>query len=468
MIFIFNCILSFFIIQVISIPLLNNNNNAKESITKLPPPDEDPFYQPPIGFEKEKEGTILKIREAPHPLVAFRQLPQNLKKVYQILYRTTDSFHQPIATVTTLIEPYHADPLKVISYQLAEDRATTLCAPSYIFQKDTQQDENHDTAFGLQVELLFIDALLQQGWFVNLPDYENAKSMFTVGKANAHAILDSLRAVLVSSTFQTNLLPNAQIQMVGYSGGAFSTAWAVQLHSTYAPELNIIGTSLGGIPVNIIDTLNMINNTPNSNYIFSSILGLSEQYEDFKNYIDQHMKPEKRKELDILKHQCSTTAFDNKNIDDYFDRPNALLDPIPIQILKENSLGEMTSQEENQKQPIINIPLFIYHSQQDQISPVENVKQLVSQWCSNGATIELLIDELSEHHTMAVTGAFSALSFLMDRFDQIPVSSVPSSPNGHCKQSSTLSTLVNSKAIGIFGTQFLDALTTFFNVPIGP
>lgn len=172
------------------------------------------------------------------------------------------------------------------------------------------------------------------------------------------------------------------------------------------------------------------------------------------------MKPEKRKELETMKQQCFTTAFNNKNLDDYFDRPNIMNDPIPSKILKENSLGNLNNV------PVTKIPLYIFHSQHDQISSLENVKNLVNQWCSEGAMIEFVIDEVSDHQILALTGASSAISFFIDRFHQIPLPS--SLSNRQCTQYTTISSLLSPKALGIFGTQLLDALTALLNLPIGP
>ena len=61
--------------------------------------------------------------------------------------------------------------------------------------------------------------------------------------------LDALRAALASP--QTGLAPNAQIGLVGYSGGAIATGWAAELAPTYAPDINarLVGAAMGGVLV---------------------------------------------------------------------------------------------------------------------------------------------------------------------------------------------------------------------------
>ncbi|CAO3641911.1 unnamed protein product [Cunninghamella echinulata] len=427
-----------------------------EPSTPLLPPDQDPFYQPPLGFEKEKEGTILKIRSSPHSLAAFSRLPQNVKQVHQILYRTTDALDQPIVTVTTLIEPHNADPSKLVSYQLAEDRPSILCSPSYILQND---DASNNSPWVMQAELLLIDTLLFHGWFVNVPDYEGPKSMFSVGKMNGQAILDAIRAVLASSP-TTNLFPSAKVQLWGYSGGAFVTGWAVQLKDTYAPDLNIVGAAMGGTPVNLHDTLNKVNGTPYSMYIFSSILGLSAQYEEFATYVNKVMKPEKRKQLSIMQEQCLSDAFSNERLEAYLMEPNISFtdDPLPKKYIDASSLGQY-------KAPTI--PLHLYHAANDDIVSFQQVKQLYTQWCTEeegnggGSSIELVKDQFSQHLMLGITGAESAIRFMMDRFDGQPL-------QYKCKERTAITSLLDSGAPIAFGTDLLSAFSALLGLPIGP
>ncbi|KMU83306.1 lipase 8 [Coccidioides immitis H538.4] len=93
-------------------------------------PEKDPFYIPPEGYEKAAPGEILRSREVPYPIAAFTTFRINLAGAYQLLYRSSDNFGKPTATVTTVLVPHKADYNKVVSYQVAEDAASINCAPS--------------------------------------------------------------------------------------------------------------------------------------------------------------------------------------------------------------------------------------------------------------------------------------------------------------------------------------------------
>src|SRR5437763_1366659 len=100
-----------------------------------PPPQSDPFYQPPAGFESTAPGTVLRSRQT--SIAAFALLPQKVQ-AWQLLYRTTDTQDKPQATVTTVLLPWGAKPDKsrpLVSYQVAEDSAAPQCAISYQLQQ---------------------------------------------------------------------------------------------------------------------------------------------------------------------------------------------------------------------------------------------------------------------------------------------------------------------------------------------
>ena len=65
-------------------------------------PSDDPFYDPPQGFQHAAPGTVLRSRDVE---VAFLGLIPQKFTATQLLYRTTDMHGQPEATVTTVIAP---------------------------------------------------------------------------------------------------------------------------------------------------------------------------------------------------------------------------------------------------------------------------------------------------------------------------------------------------------------------------
>lgn len=97
--------------------------------------------------------------------------------------------------------------------------------------------------------LLSKTELMSIGWVVTVADHEGPNSAFIAGRLSGRAILDSIRATKAFTTI--NLDPAVKTVMWGYSGGASAIGWAAALHSSYAPELNIVGAAHGGTPANL-------------------------------------------------------------------------------------------------------------------------------------------------------------------------------------------------------------------------
>ena len=201
-------------------------------------PIDDPFYDPPPGFQHATPGTVLRSRDVE---VAFLGLIPQKFTATQLLYRTTDMTGAPEATVTTVIAPAERGPEKVtpvVSYQCAIDAVTSRCFPSYALRRRA-------LAAGAiaQFEFFLISAVLAEGWAVSVPDHEGPHGAWGTPYEPGYRILDGLRAALSSE--QLGLSPSAPIGLWGYSGGGLATAWAAEMSGTYAPDLNIVGAVLG-------------------------------------------------------------------------------------------------------------------------------------------------------------------------------------------------------------------------------
>src|ERR1700742_3127224 len=98
-------------------------------------PRDDPFYQPPLGFQHAEPGTVLRTRDV--ELAFLGLIPQPVRAI-QLLYRTMDMNGQPEASVTTVIVPTELDPERpspLLSYQCAIDAISSRCFPSYALRR---------------------------------------------------------------------------------------------------------------------------------------------------------------------------------------------------------------------------------------------------------------------------------------------------------------------------------------------
>lgn len=411
-------------------------------------PQNDPFYTPASGYESSTPGTILRSRLVPNKLAAFSTFPQNIANAWQILYRTNDAAGNAQATVTTVIEPHNADSSKVLSYQVAEDSSYSACAPSYTLQQGAGL-----SGIVTQAELLFMDAALARGWYVVIPDYEGPQSSFTAGLQAGHATLDSIRAVLTSTNL-TNIQQNASVALWGYSGGALASGWAAELQPTYAPELNIIGAALGGTPVDLNATLTAVNKGPFVGLVPAGVLGLASQYPELNAYIESILIPSKKADFYKAQSQCLAAdilQFAFQDFNSYVNKTNFLNDPIAVKVLTENHMGKYVPKT----------PLFMYHAIHDEVVPYPPAQALYNQYCSQGASIEFVSDELSEHIILMIDGSADAILWLEDRFNGVPAKQ-------GCSARTAFTVAFDNGALPIFGSLIFGDLLALAGAPIGP
>ena len=374
-------------------------------------PSNDPFYQPPEGFEQSEPGTILRSRQFFGQLQAFNGFKEGIADSYQLLYRTTDSFGGAEATITTVLIPPNANPNTLLSYQMFEDSAHFDCAPSFALQQGAENPtENLDS------ENTFINAALERGWYISIADYEGRNAAFTAGVKAGHATLDAIRAVLNSSEI-TKIAPDAKTVMWGYSGGSIPTQFAAEQQASYAPDLSdsLLGATAGGIIANLSATLELIDNTGYAGLGIGGLKGFSQEYPQIEQYVKEHLKDEKKDSFNKAGTLCREPLekpFKNAHIFGFLDNENEILLEESLQpIFQANIMGKQTPR----------IPEFLYHSVNDEVSPIWAVENLVDTCCENGGRITFHKDMESEHAILSMTGAPVAIDWIQDRFDGVPV-----------------------------------------------
>lgn len=418
----------------------------KRAIT---PPTDDPFYVPPDGFEDTAPGTILRHRPVPFPIVDLAHI-LNLDASHQMLYRTTDSFGNAIATVTTLLVPYNADNSKLLSYQVAEDAAWMNCAPSYALQLSSILGGLGGSIVP-RAELLLMEAVLQQGWLVSTPDFEGPDAAFLANNLAGHAVLDGIRAVHASSDF-TGVAPDPGTVMWGYSGGSLATGFATELQPSYAPDLRIAGAALGGTVPNIMGAVPLTNESPNTGLVPPGVLGLSHEYPEVRNALSDILVPEKRETFMQAEQQClvaNILQFYGDNIFSYFENPDFIFSFDSI--TSANSMGHHAPQ----------IPLYIYKGAHDEVSAIGETNDLVQYYCDGGSSVTYTKDLTATHGSMAILGAPGALIYLKDRLDGFD-------PGSGCSVDTVISSLLNPATSAVLTEALIKELLSLLGKSVGP
>lgn len=389
------------------------------SLIGLKPPSKDSFYSPPVGFATAKPGDILKIRNTPSAPSSL-YLPIVVKNAWQLLIRSEDSFGNPNAFVATLIQPLNANPSKLVSYQSWEDASHIDCSPSY-----GMQFKSPATTVTTQIDMTLIVPLLQNGYYVIIPDYEGPKSTFTVGRQSGKATLNSIRAALQTGAF-SGIKKTAKVALWGYSGGSLATGWAISLQLKYAPELkeNLIGAAVGGFATNITAVAEAVDGTVFSGFIPLALNGLANEYPDFKKRLYGEVKLSARSTMEKGSQNCLAASLVGYPMSQYFTGQNRafekgwglLQDEVFNKTIEDNLLLKLD------KTYLPQVPVLIYHGTIDEIIPIKDANAQYQIWCDRGIqSLEFAEDLLAGHLTETFTGAPAALSWIDARFSGKPV-----------------------------------------------
>ena len=237
-------------------------------------PSDDPFYDPPQGFQHAAPGTVLRSRDVE---VAFLGLIPQKFTATQLLYRTTDMHGEPEATVTTVIAPAERGPERacpVVSYQCAIDAVTSRCFPSYALRR-------RSLAPGAlaQFEFFLIAAALAEGWAVSVPDHEGRAGAWGTPYEPGYRILDGLRAALEHR--EASACHRRRRSACGATPAAASPLRGrAEMAGTYAPELNIVGAVLGSPVADLGHAFRRLNGGVFSGLPAMVVAALSHAYPD--------------------------------------------------------------------------------------------------------------------------------------------------------------------------------------------
>ena len=372
-------------------------------------PADDPFYDPPAGFQHSRPGTVLRSRDV--ELAFLGLVPQRITAT-QLLYRTSDMHGNPDAAATTVIAPAERGPEAVtplVSYQCAIDAVSSRCFPSYALRRRA-------VAPGAvaQVEFLLIAAAVAEGWAVSVPDHEGRKGMWGAPYEPGYHVLDGLRAAL--NTERLGLSPSEPVGLWGYSGGGLASAWAAEMAGSYASDLNVVGAVLGSPVGDLGHTFRRLNGTYMSGLPALVVAALADIYPVLNKVIDDHATDEGKELLRRLHNMTTAEAvirLAKKDMGDMLDQPldEILETPAVRHVFDDIKLGAAVPTP----------PVLIVQAVHDQLISVEDIDELADTYQSGGASVTYHRDLFSEHLLLHPLSAPMTLRWLTDRFNGKPV-----------------------------------------------
>lgn len=363
----------------------------------VPIPANDAFYAAPSPLPDVAPGTVLRSRTV-KPSALGLALPL---KAWQLLYTSTDTHGRPEATVATVIAPVLSSRKQLVSYQPAEDGLDTRCAPSYTIRSGTEEE---------QLQLL---PLLLAGVTVVVPDYEGPGSQWVAGHQAGHAVLDAIRA---TQSFAPAGLPGRRTPtgVMGYSGGGHATAWATELHPSYAPDIDLRGSAEGGLPADLVKTFHNVDGGPASGLTLGAAVGISRAYPEME--IDSLLNAAGKAMVRKIGTMCleqMVSTYPLRKLSEFTTVPDAFAVPRVAAVMEHNALGRRTPRA----------PIHLYHALLDELNPYAEVTKLARNYCARGVKVQMWTELTGEHLGAAVGGAGFATQYLLDRLAGRPAPS---------------------------------------------
>ena len=373
-----------------------------------PFPSDDAFYEPPSPLPAGNPGDIISSRSSRFTLDPIGKAPVANVTSTQVLYRSVDALGAPMAVTGTVLVPTTpwtgpgSRPL--VSYAVGTRGVGDDCAPSYTLSQ------------GADYEGLFIKSVIDQGWAVAISDYQGLGTpglhTYMVGPAQGHAVLDMARAA--QRLPGSGLSSNTPVGLMGYSQGGGAAGWAAELAGSYAPDLKVKGSILGGVPGDLTATAEFLDGSLAVAFALMAAIGLDAAYPelDLENYLNPRGQAliASSQELCLVSVDGLSTLINVAftHISDY-TTTNPLSTPAWKARLEGTKLGKAKP----------NAPVFQYHGAIDEIVPFDQAAALRRTWCNKGATVTWTVLP-AEHALGLVQGPPLGIPWLAARFAGIP------------------------------------------------
>jgi hypothetical protein len=386
---------------------------AGPSQAAIPLPHEDPFYSfDAAALAGVAPGTVLRSRSVS---VGIPGSGAGLVPATQLLYRTTDEKGRPSATATTVINPTGPLNTGLVAYLSFYDALGDICRPSYTLQGGDPGQANSGTAYA---ETGLVLALAAQGYAVTVPDFEGPAEHWVAGHESGYNTLDGIRA----TESYLGMAATQKVGLFGYSGGSIGGEWASELAPSYAPELNIVGTAIGGIPVDLAHNTRYVNGSDTWSGVMPAVLVSLGRAFGLK--INKFASKYGKQVMAEVQDKCIGSFNGNYpglTIQKLLKpRYRAFLKvPAFARIINSLTMGSVPGH------PLM--PMFMgvgnADGTGDHVMVVKDVQALGHEYCAEGVPVQLKVYDGAEHTQAGLQFYPEALSYLAQRFAGLPPTS---------------------------------------------
>jgi dienelactone hydrolase len=347
------------------------------------------FYDPP-GTLPSRDGTL--VRSEPLRLGAGLTLPgvgSLPGTATRLMYTTTDSTGHTAAVTGAYIEP-------AARWSGGGTRPLAVVAPGTMGQGDQCAPSlalEHPLTFnGETVSVGYEDVavyrLLAQGVAVVVTDYVGLGTTdrlhtYVNRVDEAHAVLDAARAA--RQVPGASVTPSSRVGLYGYSQGGGATAAAAELRTTYALDVNLVGSYVGAPPADLVATAKGIDGSALAGALGWTLNGLVQAYPALGPVVDGHLDAKGRAALADLATACTGDAVFGHG----FERTSSWTsdgESLSQIIAKEPAVqAVVAAQKIGDRTPYGAVRVAT--GTQDDIVPHAQARQLAVSWCQRGGDV---------------------------------------------------------------------------------
>ncbi len=350
------------------------------------------FYTPPEPLPPGQPGDVIRSEPSQLVLEPSGQLGAIMATGTRVMYRSIDSRGNPMAVTGTYFEPFNdwpgAGPRPLIVYGPGTQGLGDQCAPSRMFNQGIHFAPFLDIAFNY--ESMFLATLVARGFAVMMTDYQGLGTpgvhTYVNRIAEADAMLDAGRAAMRLPG--TSLDPRGPMAMFGYSQGGGAAAAAAELASSYAPELNIVGTYAGAPPADLEELIPFTDGSLLVGVIGYALNSVMATYPEYAELVRSRLSPMGEKLVDDTATQCveeTAMRFRFKHLQDFFtdDVTEVVTNPLFRKLFDAQHIGHYKP----------TAPVFILSNRYDPLVPWHGAMQLGLDWCAQGADVQFWTNE---------------------------------------------------------------------------
>lgn len=365
-------------------------------------PEPGAFYTPPDDRDAAL-GTILRSE----PFTA--GIPAGAG-AWKVLYVSTDEHDDPLAVSGLIIAPSDAGPgpHPVLAWSHGTSGIARPCAPS----------NTPEPLKGVPD----MTGPLDQGWVIALTDYPGLGTPgphpYLVGESEGRAVLDSVRAVhALDDEVGLGLELDDRYVIWGHSQGGQGALFAGQLAADYLSDQSLVGVAALAPATTLQDNLEAIMGTPGGNILtILAVESWSEYYPDISadTLTDAAQRPAER-----IADACFDQPSRYRIVVDDLELPDDMLAIDPTTDPRWTARLAQNSPEPGG----ITVPVFVGQGLADEIIAPKVTEAWTSQRCDAGAPTVWRTYPDVNHNGVVGPGGADALSWTIDRFADLAVTS---------------------------------------------